>query len=137
MSEKRRCKGRRCDGRLFKPFADLADKSVAIRQCFDVSRFFRGITQGLADFIHGRIQSVVEIDEYVRSPQQLFKLFSATRLACSPQKDREHLKRLWLQPDPNSTLAKFQTDRVRAVRTKRISVCRYRVVVHGESCAGA
>ena len=52
------------------PFADLADESVTIRECFDVSGFVRGITQRLADFIHGRIQSMVEIDEYVRSPQQ-------------------------------------------------------------------
>src|ERR1700722_2284408 len=82
--EKRRCAGRCHDGGLFEPFADFTDESIAIRQCFDVSRFFRGITQGLADFIHGRIQSVVEIDEYVRTPQQLFELFAAYRLACPP-----------------------------------------------------
>ena len=74
----------RCDGGLFKLFVDITDESIAIRQGFDVSRFFRGVTQGLADFIHGRIQSMVEIDEYVWSPQQLFKLFAANRLACPP-----------------------------------------------------
>ena len=80
--KKRRCEGRRCDGGLFKLFADITDESIAIRKCFDVSRFFRGITQGLADFTHGRIQPMVEINEYVRSPQQLLKLFAANRLAC-------------------------------------------------------
>src|ERR1700723_3656272 len=82
--KKRQCAGRRCGGGLFKPIADISDESIAVWQCFDVSRFFRGITQGLADFIHGRIQSVVEIDKYVRSPQQLFKLFAANRLARPP-----------------------------------------------------
>jgi hypothetical protein len=64
------------------------------RESFDVPGVFRRVAQDVSQFVDSCVQSVVEIDKSVASPQPGTQFLSSNELARSPQKDGKNLQGL-------------------------------------------
>jgi hypothetical protein len=80
---------------------------TALGKGFDEARLIRLVVQGLAQFLDGCIEAVVEIHERVFGPKPLAKLFSSDQLAGLLQQDGQYLQRLILKLDLMAALVKL------------------------------
>src|SRR5207248_605858 len=80
---------------------------AASRQCFDIARLVGRVPQRLAQPVHGRVQSVLKIDERTACPKLLLKLVPGDHLARLPDESRQNLQRLSLKPKVNSMLVQL------------------------------
>jgi hypothetical protein len=80
---------------------------TALGKGFDEARLIRFVVQGLAQFLDGRIQAMVEIHEGVFGPKPLAKLFSRHYLAGLLQQHGQNLKGLVLKLDLVAVLVKL------------------------------
>jgi len=74
----RRSRGRGLEGRRRWPTILYgSDEAISTAgQRFDVARAGRGISQGFAHFVDGRVQAVIEVDERIGGPEFLLQLFA-------------------------------------------------------------
>ena len=61
----------------------------------------------MAKPVHGRVQSVIEIDERTASPKLLLKLISGDDLAGPPDESLQDLQRLSLKPHTDPVLVQL------------------------------
>ena len=74
---------------------------------FDVAWARGGVSEGLADFVDGGVEAVVEIDESVGGPEFLLELFARDDFASAFEKQGENLERLALQAELDAAFAQF------------------------------
>jgi hypothetical protein len=85
---------------------DLCQKPIpAASDGFHKARGFRGVTECLAKFIDGFIQTLVEIHKSVCWPEFLLKFFPGNDFARVLEKHGEYLKGLSLKTHPHTVLA--------------------------------
>src|SRR5947209_19926035 len=77
-----------------------ADEAVtSTRQRFDESRLLSRFTEGLAQFLNGRVQAVIEIDKSVGGPKTFAQLFAGNYVSRAFQQNGQDLARLCLEAD--------------------------------------
>ncbi len=83
-------------------------KPVAFaRERLDVARVGGRITQGLADLVDRRIETLIKIHECVAAPEPLAYFLPCHDAALCFEQHDENLKRLLLQLDSNAILTQF------------------------------
>ena len=80
---------------------------TAFGKGFDEARLVRFVVQGLAQFLDGCIEAMVEIHERVFGPKPLAKLFSRDHLAGLLQQYGQYLEWLLLKLDLVAALVKL------------------------------
>ena len=87
---------------------NFRDEAVAAAgQGFDVAGSGGGVSEGLADFVDGGVEAVVEVDEGVGGPELLLQLFAGDDFSGALEQQGEDLERLALQAELDSALAQF------------------------------
>jgi len=112
---------------------DLRKEAVAApRNGFHKARTFRGISQGVTDFIYRFVEPVIEVHESVRRPQLFLQLFASYHLASSLQQHRQDLEGLFLQPDAQAMFAQFSSAKIHLKNSETESAVGLMVFLHGE-----
>ena len=82
-------------------------------QSFNESRIARRVTEGFADAIYRGVYAVLGIDKGSVGPEFPGDFFASKKLAGMAQEHQEHLKRLRVQLDAHTLLAKLTGGGVR------------------------
>src|SRR3954471_10008640 len=91
--------GRRFGRRLFR--GDLPNKPVsAPGKSLNEPRIARGISQRLANLVDGCVEPMFEVDERVRWPEALAKLFARDQVSRTSKQRRQNLERFLLELQP-------------------------------------
>jgi hypothetical protein len=86
----------------------IAEETVAAtRNSLDEAGIRCGVPEDFADFVDGRIQAVIKIDECVGWPQAAAQVFAGDYGSRTFKKCGEDRKRLVLKADAPSVLAEF------------------------------
>jgi hypothetical protein len=80
---------------------------AASRQCFDKSRGFFGVTQGVPKPLNGTVQTDLVVHKSVARPQSSLELIPHDHLAGMLQEQGEDLERLVVEFDFHAVLAKL------------------------------
>jgi len=79
------------------PSLDRGDESVSSAgYSLDESRIGGGITQGLAQFVNGGVQAVIEVYERVARPEALLQLLARDHFSGVLKQNGQDLKWLFL-----------------------------------------
>ena len=80
-----------------------SDEAVAaFRDGFDVNRRVGNVAQGVAEFHHGRVETVVEVNEGVGGPEDTAEVFAADELAGMLEEIDKHPERLLADANGNA-----------------------------------
>ena len=81
------------------------DKTITTAsQGFNEARIVGGVAEGLSDFVDGRAEGVLEVDDRVFAPDTELKIFPGDDLAGVLEEHREHLEGLALNFDSLASL---------------------------------
>src|SRR5215470_2937884 len=98
---------------------DRRNEAVATaRQGFDKTRIVGRIAECFAQFVDGRVQAVVEVDERIRGPVVVAQLFPGHHFAWPLQQDGKDVKRLFLQLDAHALLMQLTRAEIYLKRSK-------------------
>jgi hypothetical protein len=112
---------------------DLCEETVAAAgNRFHKAGAAGGVAQGLADFVYGFVEPVVEIHESVCGPNLLLKFLSAHHLPSVLQKHDQHSERLFLKFDPQTILAQFAAAEINLEDPEADTSGKMMVFWHGE-----
>ena len=105
--------------RLRTGFLNRGDETVTPPgQGFYVAGLSGGVAEHLAEPVHRRVQSVIEIDERTAFPKLLLELVPGDDLTGLPDERRQDLQRLSLQAHSNTVLAQFAGKQVEGETAK-------------------
>ena len=92
---------------------DGGDEAVSTAgQGFEEARARSEIAQRLANFVHRRIQAVIEIDESIGGPDFFAQVVARDHLTGILQQGSENLKRLFLKPYASAVFAQLSGGQV-------------------------
>ena len=74
---------------------------------FNVTGAGGRVSKGLADFVDGRVEAVVEIDEGIGGPEFLLQVFARNDFASALEQQCQNLERLALQAEFHAALTQF------------------------------
>src|SRR5208282_2977270 len=95
------------------PFHHRSNETIAaLGKRFDESWIVCLVAQGLAQFLDGRVQAVIEVHESVFGPKPLAKLLSRDHLPGLLQQHRQYLEGLLLKLDPVALLGQLPRTQV-------------------------
>jgi len=110
----------------------LSDEAVATtRQGLDEARIFRRVAQYLANFVNGRAEAVLNVNEGLGIPKLHAQLFARDNLAGLLKQRDKNLKGLLLEFDFDAGFAKFARLKIELEKTKSEGLGDRRGVFHG------
>lgn len=116
---------------------DGCDEAVApLGKSFDKAGVVGFVGEGVAEFVDGSVQAVLEIDEGVFGPETLLELLTGDNEAGMFQKDGEDLERAILEFEADAGFAEFAGEQVGLIGAEADDGGKLRRGGHEKSPAG-